>query len=61
MTTKFKIIAGFIVMIVLAAVMAISGVNGLKTASGNFSEYHYLTTFTAAINDLLDARNAFLG
>lgn len=52
MTTKFKIITGFAVMILLLIAMALSGYSSLKTASQTFSDYRRLTEIDEALNSL---------
>ena len=55
MTTKFKIILGFAVLIVLLGVMAFFGYSSLQTASGNFDNYRRLANVNVNSSDMKSA------
>ena len=53
MTTKWKIIAGFLVMIMLVGTVAAIGFRSLSGASGNFEEYRRLARLNVLYSDIL--------
>jgi hypothetical protein len=57
MTTKYKIILGFVIMIALQAAIAALAYRDIQNASGNFTEYRRLTRFNVSTSDLKAALN----
>ncbi|MDR0827992.1 MAG: methyl-accepting chemotaxis protein [Desulfovibrio sp.] len=53
MTTKIKIIAGFVIMIALVGLMALIGYNGLQNASDAFTNYHRLSSFNVVLSEAM--------
>ena len=61
MTTKYKIISGFLMMILLIGVMAFIGYSSLQKASDNFGEYRRLARFNVLLSDGVASMNDALG
>ena len=55
MTTKYRIIIGFIVMVVLSGSIALIGYSSIETASDGFVDYRRLARFNTAMSDMNDA------
>ncbi len=55
MTTKYKIIFGFLLMVLLLGGVAVLGYGGLQRSSDGFGEYRRLAGFNTAMSDLLTA------
>jgi CHASE3 domain sensor protein len=53
MTTKFKIIGGFVIMIILLAGMAGIGYNDIQKSSENFTNYRRQARINVATSDVL--------
>ena len=52
MTTKYKIISAFLLMIVLLVFIAFSGHSSLQRSSDGFAEYNRLSDFNVAMSDM---------
>ena len=52
MSTKYRIIAGFALLLAVLAAMAAFGYRGLQTASGNFTEYNRFAKINVFSSDL---------
>ena len=53
MTTKYKIIVGFVITIALLLVLAFVGLQGLRQAAENFSEADRLARYNVALSDVM--------
>ena len=58
MTTKYKIGAGFCIMILISITVAFIGHRGLTTATTEFQEYRRLARLNSATSDLVASMNA---
>ena len=59
MSTKWKIILGFVVMILLLFVVAVIGYRSLSDVSGSFVEYQRLAKLNVEYSDMLANQHAF--
>lgn len=57
MTTKYKIIVGFTVMVLITGVVAILGYNGLQSASRGFEDYRALARLDVNMSDVVASMN----
>ena len=57
MTTKYRIITGFAVMMILLAGLVFLGLTSIQTSSSEFTEYQRLSVFNVTVNDLETAIN----
>ena len=55
MTTKYKIISGFLLMVLLLGGVAVLGYVDLQRSSNGFDEYRRLARFNIAISGVLTA------
>ncbi len=60
MTTKFKIVAGFVIMIALMAALAFFGFKGLEASSDGFNEYRRLARFNVLTSEMTGSFNSLL-
>ena len=52
MTTKWKIITGFVVMVIIVGAVVVLGYSGIQRSSSNFNEYRSLARLNVAASDL---------
>ena len=52
MTTKLRIVAGFVVMVILLGVVVFLGYSGINASSDGFSEYRRLARMNIAMSDM---------
>ena len=52
MTTKWKIVSGFVIMVILIGIIVFLGYRGLQKSSEGFSEYRRLARLNVAISDM---------
>ncbi len=57
MTTKYKIISGFLLMVLLAGIIAFMSYGDLRNASTNFTEYARLSHLNVTLSDVETAVN----
>ena len=57
MTTKYKIIIGFVVMVLIVGAEVFLGYSGLQQSSNSFTEYRRLARLNVAMSDLGTAMN----
>lgn len=57
MTTKWKIMAGFVVMVILLGTVSFLGYSGIQTSSNSFVEYRRLARLNVACSDMETALN----
>ena len=55
MTTKYKIISGFGLLIVLMVVMGTMGYRGMQNANGNFNNYDWVARLNVLLSDMTNA------
>lgn len=58
MTTKYKIIAGFTIMVLIVGAEVLLGFNGIQKSSDSFTEYRRLSQINARMGDLAKTMNA---
>ena len=58
MSTKWKIISGFVIMILLMSTVAVIGYRGLSSATDAFTEYRRLARLNVSYSDLLANQHA---
>ncbi|MDL2267425.1 methyl-accepting chemotaxis protein [Desulfovibrio sp. OttesenSCG-928-G15] len=59
MTTKWKIVSGFIVMVILIVVVVVLSYNGLTNSSEHFNEYRRLARLNVGMSDLEGALSRY--
>ena len=55
MTTKYRIIAGFLVMVAIVATLAAVGLHGMSRSTDNFTEYDRLAKLNVQLSDMYRA------